>query len=362
MRLIRIILLGICAFALPFAASAEDKGFYVGAGGGANFQRDSDIDGSGASASADMKTGWTAAISGGYRYGNGWRTELELSHRRNNADKVNGVDTDGSANATAGMVNLLYGLKTGTKWTPYAGVGVGAARVKFSDVGTDATNSIDGSDVKFAYQGIAGFGYRVTEEAELFADYRYMGTLDVGANNRAGSDVEGTYSNHVLMAGLRFMFPTPKPAPTAMPAMMPEPKPEAKPEPKPEPAPQMAAKPEEPKPAPPPMARSYLVFFDWNKADLTAEAQKIVATAAANAKSGNVSRIQATGHADRSGPDAYNMRLSMRRAQSVKNELMRLGVPEKDIVLVAKGETEPLVQTNDGVREPQNRRVLIEFQ
>ena len=239
MRLIRTVLFGLCAFALPFAASAEDKGFYVGAGGGANFQRDSDIDGSGSSASADMKTGWAAAVSGGYRYGNGWRTELELSHRRNNADKVNDVDTNGSANATSGMVNLLYGLKTGTKWTPYAGVGVGAARVKFNEVGTNATNSIDGSDVKFAYQGIAGFGYRVTEEAELFADYRYMGTLDVGANN---------------------------------------------------------------------------------------------------------------------------MRLSMRRAQSVKNELMRLGVPEKDIVMVAKGETEPLVQTNDGVREPQNRRVLIEFQ
>ncbi|MBM3564582.1 MAG: OmpA family protein [Alphaproteobacteria bacterium] len=105
-----------------------------------------------------------------------------------------------------------------------------------------------------------------------------------------------------------------------------------------------------------------MVFFDWDKADLTAEARKIIATAAEDAKKGNVARIRATGHADRSGPDGYNMKLSMRRAVAVKGELARLGVAEKDIAVVAKGEREPLVPTADGVREPQNRRVEIVFE
>jgi len=93
-----------------------------------------------------------------------------------------------------------------------------------------------------------------------------------------------------------------------------------------------------------------------------AELKKIIETAADNAKKGNVTRIRATGHADRSGPEKYNMRLSMRRAQAVKAELVRLGIAEKEITLVAKGETEPLVPTPDGVREPQNRRVEILFE
>ncbi len=128
----------------------------------------------------------------------------------------------------------------------------------------------------------------------------------------------------------------------------------------------MAAPAAAPTPAPAPAARpaprGYLVFFDWDKADLTAEAKRVLATVAEDAKRGNVVRIRATGHADRSGPDAYNMKLSLRRAVAVKGELVRLGLSEKDIAVVAKGETEPLVPTADGVREPQNRRVETVFQ
>ncbi|HAD86247.1 MAG TPA: hypothetical protein DCG48_02695, partial [Rhodospirillaceae bacterium] len=72
-----------------------------------------------------------------------------------------------------------------------------------------------------------------------------------------------------------------------------------------------------------------------------------------------VTRIETTGHADRSGTDAYNLRLSQRRAESVKAELNRLGIPSGEILTRWKGEREPLVQTPDGAREPQNRRVEI---
>ena len=67
-------------------------------------------------------------------------------------------------------------------------------------------------------------------------------------------------------------------------------------------------------------------------------------------------------HADRSGPENYNMALSLRRANAVKDALVREGVPATAISVVGKGETQPLVPTADGVREPQNRRVEIVIQ
>jgi OOP family OmpA-OmpF porin len=116
-------------------------------------------------------------------------------------------------------------------------------------------------------------------------------------------------------------------------------------------------------PPPAPMAagvpETYLVFFDWNKSNLTPEALGIVRTAASNAKKASGARIEVTGHADRSGSADYNMGLSMRRAQAVKAELVKQGVPASSISVYAKGETDPLVPTPDGVREPQNRRAQI---
>jgi len=104
---------------------------------------------------------------------------------------------------------------------------------------------------------------------------------------------------------------------------------------------------------------TYLVFFDWDKSNLTPEALGIIRTAAANAKKTGSARIDVTGHADRSGPADYNMRLSRRRANNVKAELVRQGIPAGSITVYAKGETDPLVPTPDGVREPQNRRAQI---
>ena len=112
-------------------------------------------------------------------------------------------------------------------------------------------------------------------------------------------------------------------------------------------------------PAAIPMGTSYLVFFDWDRAVLTPEALDIVATAAQNVLAGGVARIQATGHADRSGPAEYNIGLSERRAEAVRAELIRQGLPADSISIFARGEADPLVPTDDGVREPQNRRVEI---
>ena len=112
---------------------------------------------------------------------------------------------------------------------------------------------------------------------------------------------------------------------------------------------------------PPPMATPdrYLVFFDFDKSTLTAAGKQVVANAAAAAKKGGAARIVCTGYTDRAGSDAYNQKLSERRAASVKAELIHLGVPSAQIATLGKGEQNPLVPTADGVREPQNRRVEI---
>jgi hypothetical protein len=124
-----------------------------------------------------------------------------------------------------------------------------------------------------------------------------------------------------------------------------------------------ASEPPPPPPPPPPVAAptSFMVFFDWDRSNLSQQAVQTIGQAAAAYKSRGSARITATGHTDTSGPESYNMALSLRRANSVKAELVRQGVPADAIAVVGRGESQPLVATGDGVREPQNRRVEIVF-
>ena len=106
-------------------------------------------------------------------------------------------------------------------------------------------------------------------------------------------------------------------------------------------------------------ARSYLVFFDWDKATLTDRARQIIAQAADASFHTQVTRIEVNGYTDTSGAPKYNQALSVRRAEAVTAELVRHGVPRGEITVQGFGETHLLVPTGPGVREPQNRRVEI---
>jgi OmpA family len=123
------------------------------------------------------------------------------------------------------------------------------------------------------------------------------------------------------------------------------------------PAPQQAVM--APPTAPAVQAPSFMVFFDWDRSDLSAQAMSTIQQAAAAYKSNSGARITAIGHTDTSGPNNYNMALSVRRANAVKAALVQAGVPAGAIDTVGKGEEGLMVQTADGVREPQNRRVEI---
>jgi len=343
---LRKALLAATVLALPVAAQAQPvSGLYVGAGAGANYIVPS------GSNSGKLKTddvGMLGLASIGWGFGNGLRAEVEGSYRSND---ISTASPGGNIRGTSGyfrnygaMANALFDIPTGTALTPYVGVGAGfiwteVDKANLSGPG-GARYRIDDTDANFAYQGIAGLALAVAPGLSLTAEARFLGTLQPSLNvsrtsavgPAAGSFKPDNYNVSGLI-GLRYAFNAPA-APVA--AVAPAPAPQA-----------------------PAVARTYLVFFDWNKADLTDRARQIIAEAAGGARRVSATRIEVAGHADRSGTPQYNQRLSERRAQTVAAELVRQGVNRNEIAITAFGESRPLVPTADGVREPQNRRVEI---
>ena len=105
----------------------------------------------------------------------------------------------------------------------------------------------------------------------------------------------------------------------------------------------------------------YMVFFDFDKSDLSPEGRKIIVGAAKAIAAGHQSNIKIDGYTDTSGTAAYNLRLSVRRGEAVRKELINDGVDPAAIRVEGLGENGLLTQTPDGVREPQNRRATIDL-
>jgi OOP family OmpA-OmpF porin len=104
----------------------------------------------------------------------------------------------------------------------------------------------------------------------------------------------------------------------------------------------------------------FIVFFDWDKHNISAGANDVldaVAQEVTNRK--DVKGIVIVGHTDSSGSTAYNDKLSMKRANAIRDGLVSRGVAADMIRVEARGESELLVKTADNVREPANRRGQI---
>lgn len=126
----------------------------------------------------------------------------------------------------------------------------------------------------------------------------------------------------------------------------------------PPPAPPPAAA---PAPQPEPPSNDYLVFFDWDRSDIRSDSASILDRVAEAVGQLKASKVQLVGHADRSGSDAYNQRLSERRAHAVRSYLEGKGI-SGDYTEEGRGESDPRVPTPDGVREQENRRVEIHIE
>jgi outer membrane protein OmpA-like peptidoglycan-associated protein len=102
-----------------------------------------------------------------------------------------------------------------------------------------------------------------------------------------------------------------------------------------------------------------VVYFPFDQAVLTPEAQTVVQEAAAYANGGHATRIVVVGYTDTSGSPKYNVRLSERRAKAVADALVTQGVAQTALSVDWKGESNLAVATPDGVKEPLNRRATV---
>jgi outer membrane protein OmpA-like peptidoglycan-associated protein len=114
-------------------------------------------------------------------------------------------------------------------------------------------------------------------------------------------------------------------------------------------------------PPPPPPVKTFIVFFDFDMSNLTDKALEVVQEAVHTAKTNGFVKVLVTGHTDTVGSDSYNQALSIRRAESVKDEMVKEGLDGSGISIEGKSFHDPLVPTGPGVREPQNRRAVIDL-
>ncbi|HJS36955.1 MAG TPA: OmpA family protein [Burkholderiales bacterium] len=104
---------------------------------------------------------------------------------------------------------------------------------------------------------------------------------------------------------------------------------------------------------------SFLVYFQEATDELTPESSVEFEKILAELRERGAPDVVVIGHTDRLAADDYNDRLSLQRAQRVRDELARLGIPPDRIQAAGRGEREPLIPTADGIAEPRNRRVEI---
>ena len=318
------------------AAYNTPTGWYVSMAAGVNWIQDGDFDYKSfgvltSSNTADWDTGWAGSASVGYDFGNHWRAEFEVTYRHNDVDSIcngGGCSSSWEVWELSQMVNVLYDLHLGGNWSGALGAGIGGNLVNLNPKAFGASDD----DYVFAGQLIAQLAYQLSDRWQLYADYHFMLMSDPEPRVpffSAGQTAEFEKDEHSLMIGIRFDLQRDGAAP-------------------PPDAPRSGDSPKE-----------FIVFFGFNKSNLTAEAQSVVHEAAEAAREYGTATIVVIGHTDTSGSASYNLQLSIRRAAAVKSGLMREGIAAGMIKTSGKGETELMVQTGDRVKEPQNRRATI---
>jgi len=332
----KALLLGATAsIALASSASAAHfRGWYFGIEGGANWIDDTDVvirtsEGA-AAATLEFESGWAVLATIGYAFPDHWRIEGEIGYRNNDTTADNLEVSEWSF-----MLNALYDIPLSPALDLTLGAGAGYDHAK-AEVDVPAGDDSDGN---FAYQAIAGLSYAIGKRTDLTLTYRYLVVQEPQFVFTGGGGVTfdvDDVTKHTVTAGLRFDLHADE-----EPALPPAP----------------------PPPPPPPVlpVKSFVIFFGFAKCNITGEAEAVLSEAAAAAKAQGVTSVRIVGHTDSVGSPASNQALSECRANAAKSNLVGKGVPEGAISSTGKGESELIVQTGDGVKEPQNRRATIDL-
>ena len=354
-----VIGMAMASTALTSPALAREGQWYIQGDGGAMIVEDQSIDVNGVNddAQADYDTGFDFGAAVGYDFG-AFRVEAEGSYRAANVDEVsaggqglqidpvgqpggrNGRLTNQTApalweiNALSFMLNGMFDFGSDDGIQAFAGGGIGVARVdmnaQFDERGPGA---YDDSDTGLAWQLLAGLRVPLSDSLDIGLKYRYFNMPDIGIVDTIGRPLESKLSTHSLLGSITYNFGGEEPLP--------------------------------PPPPPPPKPACntgpYIVFFDFDKSDITAEAATILNNAVTAYANCGAASVMLAGHTDTSGRASYNVGLAERRNASVRSYMTGRGVPDGRITGEAFGETQPRVPTADGVREAQNRRVEVTY-
>ena len=370
MKSTHLLLAGAAAIVMAAPAHARDGRAYVGINGGVIFEDQVDVEaepyqGTFNEARVNTGYGWEGDAVFGYDFG-AFRLEAEGAYKKQDHDRllVNGPNTagltpglranpDSSQKTYSAMINVMFDIGRDDGLQFFVGAGGGVARLDF-ELGLPGVGTlVDDKDTTVAYQGLAGLRFPVNENIDLGVKYRYFRARNFQLEGFNNNTIELNTESHSLLASLLINFGgRAQPEPVAAP---PPPPPVAPPPPPPPPAP----------PPPPPQAACntgpYIVFFDFDRSDISPEAAGILNNAASAYANCGSARVMLAGHTDRAGSTQYNQGLAERRNNAVRSYLTSRGVPNGQVMSQAFGEAQPRVPTADGVREPQNRRVEVTY-
>lgn len=376
------IVVALSSTVLATPALARDGAWYVGGDFGAMIVEDVEFD-VGTTEDAiivDHEYGFDGAGFVGYDLG-AFRLEAEVAYKRARIDELETViglpgaagfnrpiaqtfvdAGGGNTTALSFMINGMLDFGDDEGISGFLGGGVGIARVNFNNQRQFENQGafVDDSDTRFAWQLVAGVRQAITDTIDVTVRYRFFNVSDLEMIGFNGDSFSTRLRTHSLLGGLTFNFGAPEPP--LPPVIAPPP---------------VIVTPPVVTPPPPamrtcpdgtqiPAAQAcvvgpFIVFFDWDRDEITPQAAAILDNAAAQYQATGNAQVVLAGHADRSGSDQYNVGLSQRRAENVRQYMAGRGIPEGVMRTEAFGESRPLVETADGVREPQNRRVEITF-
>lgn len=275
-------LAALLLFAATPSSRAAELGPYVAGAVGISFPADSDLDTATTSENTELDPGFAAMFAVGRLYGNGFGTEIELGYRANDVDRISGAAGTGDIGIFSIMLNGYYDFGVSRRGTPYIGAGIGVARLDADGISPVSNSRVNDQTTAVAYQATAGIAYPVNDRLDMMLSYRYFAIPDAGLGTDAGESVDSDYTSHAVRFGFRYRFgglrkilaaASPVTAPPFLPPAASPPRPPVESRARSAAAAAPAAKPA-------PSAENYLVFFDWDRWNLTPEARRIVKTAA----------------------------------------------------------------------------------